>query len=449
MNKNWIILVSIIAIVIIVVPVGWFLNQKSEENLPGNPNNPPKDNIVFWQADIENFATGLAAKDDKVFTIDVFGNINCFDSTTGNKLWEGSVGAYDSRGLVIREDRVYGGAGAAVVGCLDIETGNTIWDLKEYMNDVKYHKNAPENFTLVDGRLFVTTEYFSAFNATNGKLLWLIKEYGHIPGDSERISLSYNWWAFENDVVIGASRGSDGSKITRLHPDNGTIIWATQGMFVEKPINFEEQIIIQNLTKTKIISLDVNSGKMLWSIDFTKPILNTIEYNGLLIFGSSDDNIYAVNLDTGTLAWKRKVADRNTTGLINNENHLEGLEFILDQQNEKLLTVFANTQTTIDEKHEVEERDYIALSCLDINNGDIIWSEFFSGEGDIPKEYRSFSGAVTENRIYLTSLDDLLIFSKNNGTFIESHHFEHRITAPVVENNIAYVSADLWVFAYD
>lgn len=89
---------------------------------------------------------------------------------------------------MIYEDRVYGGAGSGVVGCLDIRTGRHLWDLAGIPR-IKYGKQAPENFTVVDGRLFVKTNAFSAFNATTGKLLWLIEEYGHVPGQSETLGI--------------------------------------------------------------------------------------------------------------------------------------------------------------------------------------------------------------------------------------------------------------------
>ncbi|PVX24529.1 MAG: hypothetical protein CW691_07375 [Candidatus Bathyarchaeum sp.] len=448
MNKNWIIAISIITIVLIAVPVGWFLNQENnDETLPDKSINLLEPPSVFWQVDIENFATGLAVADGRVYTIDIFGNVKCYDSTTGDDVWKGSVGGYFSGGLVIYEDRVYGGSGTGVVGCLDKRTGSALWDLRG-IPYIKYYKAAPENFTVVDGRVFVKTNAFSAFNATTGKLLWLIEEYGHIPGQSDDV-WGFNGWAFENDLLIGRSGGPAGRYIHRLNPDDGTIIWSVGGIFADSPVIYQEQVIVQNVSKTEILSLDESSGELLWGFDVGATICNPTEYNGLLLFGASDDRFYALNLNNGTLAWKSMVNSQNITSLVNDDNPLEGLPVIIDQQNQRMIGVLAvTTQTRIDENHD-EDQYYGILCSLDIKTGDVIWSEYFSGKGDISNEYYVFDYASTENHIYLTAINDLLIFSKKTGNLIESQHFEHKITYPIVENDKAFVATDLWLFAYD
>ena len=443
MNKKWIITVSIIAIVIIVVPVGWILTQERESQT--NDDSEPAS--ILWQVDIENFASGLAAADGRVYTIDIFGDITSYDAMTGDVAWEGSVGGYFSKGLVIYEKWVYGGAGSGVVGCLDIKSGRHLWDLAGIPR-IKYGKQAPENFTVVDGRLFVKTNAFSAFNATTGKLLWLIEEYGHIPGQSVTL-WGFDVWAFENNLLIGRSAGPEWRYIHRLNPDDGTIIWAVIGMFADSPVIYQEQIIFQNVSKTEILSLDKSSGDLLWSFDVGATICEPIEYNGLLLFGTSNDSFYALHLDNGTLAWKTSVPSQNIISLVNYDNPLEALPAIIDQQNQRVISLFAvTTQTGIDEMH-VEDHHYGILCSLDLETGEVIWTEYFSGKGDISNQYLVFDYASTENHIYLTAINDLLIFSTKTGNLIESQHFEHQISPPVAENGEVFVAADLWLLAYD
>lgn len=441
MNKNWIIIVSIIAIIIIAVPVGWILFQDSSatesETTPS----------ILWQRKIENFATGLAASDGKVYTIDIFGDITCYDAKTGDFVWDGSVGGYFSEGLVIYEDMVYGGAGSGVVGSLDIRTGRHLWDLAGIPR-IKYGKQAPENFTVVDGRLFVKTNAFSAFNASTGKLLWLIEEYGHVPGQSATL-WGFNGWAFENGLVIATSVSSEGKYIYKLNPDDGTVKWAVDGMFAGSPVVYKGQIIVQSSSKKELFSLNETSGETLWSYNVGAIICKTTEYNGLLLFGASDDSFYGLHLDNGTLAWKSSVNSQNITSLVNDDNPLEGLPIIIDEQNQRMIGLFAvSTQTKIDEM-QVEDQHYGILCSLDLETGNVIWAEYFSGKGDISNEYLVFDYASTENHIYLTAINDLLIFSTKTGNLIESQHFEHQIAPPVAENGKVFVAADLWLLAYD
>lgn len=453
MKTNWIITVSIITIVIIAFPVGWILIQENNpiendnEPLPDKSISLPEPPSVFWQLDIEHFATGLAAADGRVYTIDIFGGITCYGARSGNFVWKGSIGGYWAEGLVIYEDRLYGGTGSAVVGCLNKRTGRHLWNLAGIPR-IKYGKKAPENITVVDGRLFVKTNAFSAFNATTGKYLWLIDEFGPIPGQSNVI-WGFEGWAFENNLLIGTSGGPEGRQICRLNPDNGTIMWAVEGMFFDSPVVYREQVIVQNFSNTEIFSLDESSGDILWCYNVGAKIYNPIEYNGLLLFGASDDSFYALSLDNGTLAWKSSVNSQSITSLVNEDNPLEGLPVIIDEQNQRMIGILAVTSQTRIDEHHVEDHYYGIVCSLDIQTGDVIWFEYFSGEGDISNEYLVFDYASTENHIYLTAINDLLIFNKKTGILVESQHFEHQIAPPVIENDKAFVAADLWLFAYD
>src|SRR3972149_9634553 len=87
----------------------------------------PAGSRVRWQRSLTNFATGLAAYEGKVFTIDIWGNVNCFDAQNGKSVWNGSIGAYWGAGLAISENKVYGGKAFAEVGALDMATGEFQW----------------------------------------------------------------------------------------------------------------------------------------------------------------------------------------------------------------------------------------------------------------------------------------------------------------------------------
>ncbi len=259
----------------------------------------------------------------------------------------------------------------------------------------------------------------------------------------------FNGWAFENGLVIATSGSSEGKYIYRLNPDDGTVKWAVDGMFAGSPVIYKGQVVVQNSSKKELFSLNETSGETLWSYNVGATICKTTEYNGLLLFGASDDSFYALHLDNGTLAWKSSVNSQNITSLVNDDNPLEGLPIIIDQQNQRIIGLFAvSTQTKIDEMH-VEDHHYGILCSLDLKTGNVIWTEYFSGKGDISNEYLVFDYASTKDHIYLTAINDLLIFSTKTGNLIESQHFEHQISPPVAENGKVFVAADLWLLAYD
>ena len=87
---------------------------------------------------------------------------------------------------------------------------------------------------------------------------------------------------------------------------------------------------------------------------------------------------------------------------------------------------------------------------MDLDNGNIVWIEQFSAEGDISHENGQFNVGLTENHIYLTTaFNDFRILNKSNGNIIKFQHFEHYILPAITEENIVFVAADLWVFAYE
>ena len=167
-----------------------------------------------------------------------------------------------------------------------------------------------------------------------------------------------------------------------------------------------------------------------------------------LFFFAADKNYYALNLDNGTLAWKTTVNSQEITSLVNDDNPLEGLPVLIDQQKQTMVGVVAVTTQNIIDENRVEDQNNGILCNLDLRTGNVIWTEHFSGKGDISNECLVFDYAATKNYIYLTDINELLIFSKTTGNLIETQHFEHQITAPVMENEKVFVAADLFLFAY-
>jgi outer membrane protein assembly factor BamB len=164
---------------------------------------------ILWQRDIENFASGLAAADEKVYTIDIWGNICCYEAETGEFVWNGSIGAYWGKGVTASSSMVYGGKASGEVGALDAATGEFQWSLYTASSSL-YSKRAPDNITVVDGRVFVTTNSFSALNATTGELLWQITEF----------------WVrgcpLKDNIVYAMTGGLLGVYIYRVNPDDGS-----------------------------------------------------------------------------------------------------------------------------------------------------------------------------------------------------------------------------------
>ena len=97
---------------------------------------PSTPSAVIWQNQIEHSATFIAVDDGKVFITDDTGNIRCFDSQTGEDLWNASIGGYvahikrDHR-IAIIENLVYVAYENARVSCFDKNNGTLLWTIKQ------------------------------------------------------------------------------------------------------------------------------------------------------------------------------------------------------------------------------------------------------------------------------------------------------------------------------
>ena len=415
----------------------------------------PQGSSVVWQRSIENFATGLAVADGKVFTMDISGNVNCYDIQNGKSVWNGSsVGGYFAAGLTVAEGRVYGGSEYASVGCLDETTGQFQWS---FTGDID-HRQAPDNIIVEDGRVFAIAEgvgaIVNAHNATTGQLLWQTPYYFGTFGNITDLN---TWWTsgfplggdpFDGNSLYALGGNESSPYIFKLNTDNDSILWrANITVFSGLPsvlATYQGQAIIQN--SNQIFSLNETSGDSLWSIDVGASIYQPTVYNGLLLFAASDGNFYALNLADGKLAWKTKVDNQNLLSQVNETNTLTTYPIQVDPQNQRVYWSFGVTQqlgTTSENKHD----RYTGTICsLDLTTGKVMWTRQIEDSGVF---YSPPVGLVfNKNAIFLTENSALWIFSASTGNLARNQQFDHYVLPPVASGNEVFVVADLYLTAY-
>jgi outer membrane protein assembly factor BamB len=415
----------------------------------------PESTGILWQRGIKNFVTGLTAVDGKVYTNDIWGSISCYEAQSGESVWNGSIGAYWGAGVAASSTKVYGGKAPAEVGALDSATGKFQWSAYTQFEST-WRNRAPSNITVLEDRLYVTAYSFNVFNATTGQLLW---EYENIPFRSDSTVTDPNslrGWPFEGNRVFAVGGVIlEGWYVYKVDPNNGTILWSLPRSTSVNgpPVVYHDQVIMRNSSggETTVFSLDEDSGAILWSYDVGASVFQpTATSTGLLLFEASDGNVYGLHLSDGALAWKTPVDGQNIIVLSDSDSPLKGLQIQIDPQNQMAIGGFAVT-TQLGAFVENGSDEYTGfLYSLDIENGSIIWTTQFSADGDVSNGRASFDFALTEKNIYLaSSFSDFWIFSKSRGKLIESQHFDHYVSLPVVIENRVFVVADLWLIAYE
>ena len=133
-----------------------------------------------------------------------------------------------------------------------------------------------------------------ALNATTGKQQWQFSTKGAI----------FSSPASGNKIVVAGS--ADGN-VYALNLDNGKLSWKynMNGAVLGSPLISHDTVFIGG-SAGSYVALQLSTGKKIWSFDslqgpvMSKPLL----YQGKLIFGAWDRNLYAVNSSNGHLVWK-------------------------------------------------------------------------------------------------------------------------------------------------
>ena len=148
-----------------------------------------------WQRPIENFATGLAADNDKVYVTDIFGTVSAYTTQSGSSVWNTSSDTgYFSSGLYLSPDRVYGGGMGASVGCIDKATGRFEWSFYGQIGTDLWTKRAPDDVVVSGGVVASVDGGVSVHNANTGAFLWQAsrpEDPAVIFGNLTDLS---NWW---------------------------------------------------------------------------------------------------------------------------------------------------------------------------------------------------------------------------------------------------------------
>jgi len=421
-----------------------------------NINFNPAGSQTGWQRPIENFATALATDCGKVFTMDISGNVNCYNAQTGSSVWNGSsVGGYFSKGLIVSNGRVYGGTQMATVGCLDEATGQFQWSFSGSLGNSAYMKPAPDRIVVRNGIVYSVINIgpgVTAHNATDGTLLWEALPL-QMPTSFGNITDLKNWQVsgrvldgdpFSGNAVYALGGNWSSQYIFKLDTENGNVIWQSgtllQGFASSVVGSYEGQVIIQK--GSQITSFNDATGGPLWSRDIDASIYEPTINGGTLYFGASDGNLYAIKLRDGNQIWKTQLDNQNLISTVNNENiTLTAYPIQIDTTKNRIYWSFAVVNN--DDEHGTYTG---TIYCLDLATGKTIWTQQFEDSGGLYGP--SVGMVVNKDAVYLTENTALWVFSASNGNLARTQHFDHYILPPIKAGDQVFIAGDLYLTAY-
>ncbi|HYF66754.1 MAG TPA: PQQ-binding-like beta-propeller repeat protein [Ohtaekwangia sp.] len=210
---------------------------------------------------------------------------------------------------VVTADHIYFGSAEGFFYALNKSDGSLLWKYETKGAIVGAASVSTETVVLTSRDNFVY-----ALNSKTGELTWKFEMNPIFPGYME-------WEYFTAAPVVSGNKvliGSGDSHLYALNLSDGKLLWKfkTGGRIRSTPL-VDNQTVYQASHDGIIYALDIETGKLQWgfktlgaSLDkssgfdrthiFSKPCLK----NGLLVFGSRDGNVYAIDIKTGNMKWK-------------------------------------------------------------------------------------------------------------------------------------------------
>ncbi len=196
-----------------------------------------------------------------------------------------------------------------VARALELSTGRTLWeqsyDAPYTMNPAATsHGKGPKSTPLLsEGKLFALgiAGMLSAFDASTGRVLWRHDYSDRFDATSPLYGNATSPMTADGKLLIHLGGPGKGA-LMALELDTGKPIWtfAGDGPGYSSPIvatlSDVEQVVTQ--TDAHIVSVDLESGRLLWKIPFTTPydqnIVTPVAHGERLIFSGLDSDTFAV-----------------------------------------------------------------------------------------------------------------------------------------------------------
>ena len=322
----------------------------------------PDTNNVVWTFDTESAIGGSPAiVEQKVYIVTSDGMVHCLNANTGLEIWSTSIESVYQSSPEYYNGRLYISSYEGYrIYCLDAEDGSILWS------------NITNGWILSSPLLYnncVYTGTYSGgvycFNAENGDLNWL-----QIKGPIWSSPAIY-----EGNLYLASSNRN----VYCLYPNNGTEIWSqsiADGVISSTPMISAGRLYVGS-NDFNLYCLNALTGGNEWRFSTIGQIHSSpAAFDNKVYFGGGS-RIYCVNATTGQQIWMVP-----TSGIVR------------------------SSPAIADDKVYVPSTNDI-LYCLDVENGDILWT--YSNLGGISHN----SPAIAGGKLYQPASNGLYCFRDN------------------------------------
>lgn len=304
---------------------------------------------------------------------------------------------------VIADDKIYIGSDRAKMLCLDF-SGKLLWEFKTDFNPHGVHQTPiivkdKVIFAGYDGSIY-------AVNKENGSLLWKNK------------ASSFNGATaiYDKDtdlVYIGLENSTLKGTMAALNAEDGNIVWEfTTNHHVPGRPAIKGNILVFGSNDCFIYAIDKQNGNLLWKFRTHGENKGRLTIDNNLAYATSFDGfLYCLELPTGDLVWKKKLGKMLYNEPIICDNKVIVGSFsnqltALDKKSGKVLWCFMTNGPIQSYPSYLDGAVYVGsydgnIYAVDGENGKLIWT-FITG-GII-----NSAPAIYKDRLLVSSFDGYL-----------------------------------------
>ncbi len=388
---------------VIVSVVAFFVYVQLQSELESQNN-------FVWTRDLYARFGSFTVADGKTFTSTYDGDVYCFNQQNGQTLWKQNIGGYVQFNQIFTYNgRVYASSREQRINCLDESSGQILWKFAPNLTSSFTSKTAPL-FSIAGGHVFTSGDGFYVLDAATGDYRW-----GFTP---ESIPGSIGNWAVDDDYgVFAGGVDANGSQLFHFSI-TGSILWRYPMKVNSPPVVGDGKVFVWNHDDGKTMTcLDEFTGRLLWQFNAGGTVFQPILNQGLLLFGDSNGNFYALT-ENGSLKWT-----------------FEGRTETYNYPNLVAPRIFGDTVVT---SYEADHVTSIGLST-----GKLVWRTVILGS--------ALSFTVGSNELFITSGDsgkNLCTLDLSSGQIQNVQIFQYWTLPPVFVDIRLYMAADGKVIAY-
>ncbi len=299
---------------------------------------------------------------------------------------------------------------------VDAKNGNFLWKFAT-------QERIGSSPAVANGKVYTGTDdgYIYCLDAYNGSMLWKQFAGGDLPVQlSAVVQLRSSPTIVGDRVYVGALD----NKTYALNANNGDVLWTypTQGSITSTPAVVDGAVYItsQEPDSGALYKLNAADGTLLWKK--TLPYMSTlgggtdmqgspVVANGTVFASSNCALYYAVNTSTNETLWTYGDPDAR--------------QFIVSSP------IYANGQVIV--------VDHFAITDLDAEKGNVIWTAFLGDELYVSPTYG-------DNKVYvITDQRHLFVINATNGNKLGNYTFDSNSwSSPTLYEGNLYVGSNDW-----